>query len=172
MLRVSPQPWSRMLLTRDQEAPHDFDFVIGDWRVHHRRLKARLAGCNDWEAFEGLSSTRKTLGGFGNVEDNQIFIPGESYRAMAIRSFDRDTKSWSIWWLDGRVPGVLDVPVVGHFADGVGTFFAEDTLNALPIKIRFTWNSSSGNPRWDQAFSADGGVTWETNWEMEFVRLA
>lgn len=162
-----------MSLPLDQEAPHDFDFVIGDWRVHHRRLKARLSGCIEWEEFEGLSSTSRILGGFGNVEDNQIFLPNESYKAVAMRSFDRENRSWSIWWLDGRFPGVLDTPVVGRFTDGVGTFFAQDSLNGLPVEIRFTWyGATSGSPRWDQAFSADGGVTWETNWEMEFVRLA
>lgn len=161
-----------MPLPLDQNAPQDFDFVIGDWRVHHRRLKARLEGCKEWETFEGLSSTQKTLGGFGNVEDNQIFLPGETYRAVAIRSYDRDSQSWSIWWLDGRFPGALDVPVVGSFKDNVGTFFAQDVLNDLPIKIRFTWLiSSNGNPHWGQAFSADDGITWETNWEMEFVRF-
>jgi hypothetical protein len=161
-----------MPLPLDPDAPSDFDFVIGDWCVHHLRLKARLAGCTDWESFEGLSSTHKTLGGFGNVEDNRIFLPGGSYRAVAIRSFDSQACSWSIWWLDGRSPGALDTPVVGRFSDGVGTFFAEDIFNGLPIRIRFTWRTSSGgNPRWDQAFSADGGVTWEVNWKMEFVRL-
>lgn len=162
-----------MPLPLETDAPSDFDFEIGDWRVHHRRLKDRLAGCTDWETFEGLSSTRKTLGGFGNVEDNQIFLPGGSYRAIAIRSFDREARTWSIWWLDGRFPGTLDIPVVGQFRDGVGTFFADDTLNGVPIRIRFHWRiSPEGNPRWDQAFSPDGGVTWEVNWEMEFVRLA
>ncbi len=161
-----------MSLTIDEAAPHDFDFVIGDWTVHHRRLKTRLAGCTEWETFDGRSSTRKILGGFGNVEDNQIFLPNESYKAVAMRSFDRIYQTWSIWWLDGRFPGVLDTPVVGRFTDGVGTFFAEDSFNGHPIKIRFTWRSSTnGNPRWDQAFSADAGITWETNWEMEFVRL-
>ena len=161
-----------MSLPHEQEAPHDFDFIIGDWRVHHRRLKDRLTGCTEWETFKGLSSTQKTLGGYGNVEDNQIFLPSGNYRAVAVRSFDREAQSWSIWWLDGRFPGVIDTPVVGHFTDGVGAFFAEDSLNGLPIKIRFTWRqSSNGNPNWDQAFSADGGISWETNWEMEFFHL-
>jgi len=161
-----------MSLQLDETAPRDFDFAIGDWRVHHRRLKDRLAGCTEWEEFQGLSSTRKILGGFGNVEDNQILLPEESYRAVAVRSFDRDNQAWSIWWLGGRFPGALDTPVVGRFTDGVGTFFAEDALNGAPIQIRFTWRAAQGgNPRWDQAFSADGGATWEMNWEMEFVRL-
>lgn len=161
-----------MPLPLDPGPPSDFDFVIGDWHVHHRRLKARLTGCTEWESFDGLSSTHKTLGGFGNVEDNQIFLPGGSYRALALRSFDAQARSWSIWWLDGRSPGALDTPVVGRFTDGVGVFFAEDTLNGLPIRVRFTWRTSpEGHPRWDQAFSADQGATWEVNWEMEFVRL-
>ena len=25
--------------------------------------------------------------------------------------------------------------------------------------------------RWEQAFSADGGATWEVNWVMEFTRV-
>jgi hypothetical protein len=161
-----------MALPLDPHAPSDFDFVIGDWRVHHRRLKARLAGCTDWDSFDGLSSTHKVMGGLGNVEDNQIFLPGGGYRAVAIRSYDSQARAWSIWWLDGRSPCALDTPVVGRFSDGVGSFFADDTLEGLPIRIRFTWRiSAEGNPRWDQAFSPDGGVTWEVNWEMEFVRL-
>ena len=161
-----------MSLPPGEKAPHDFDFIIGDWRVHHRRLKDRLVGCTEWETFEGLSCTQEILGGLGNVEDNQIFLPGGNYRAAAIRSFNLQTQSWSIWWLDGRLPGVLDTPVVGSFTDGIGLFFAEDTLNGLPINIRFTWrNFPGGNPRWEQAFSADGGITWEANWEMEFVRI-
>lgn len=162
-----------MPLPLDPAAPTDFDFVVGDWRVLHRRLKERLVGCDTWETFEGLSSTRPTLGGFGNLEDNQIFLPDGPYRAVALRSFDPVNRAWSIWWLDGRFPGALDTPVVGRFEDGVGTFFADDTLNGRPIRIRFTWRTSpEGNPRWEQAFSADGGATWETNWEMTFLRLA
>ena len=162
-----------MPLPLDPDAPADFDFIIGDWRVHHRRLKERLAGSTDWNSFEGLSATHKTLGGFGNVEDNQLFMPGGSYRAIAVRSFDREAQSWSIWWLDGRSPGLLDTPVVGHFRDGVGLFYANDSHNGRPIKLRFTWHSpSDASPRWEQAFSADGGVTWETNWTMEFFRLS
>jgi hypothetical protein len=68
--------------------PSDFDFMIGDWRVHHRRLNSRLAGCTDWTEFTGESSTRKILGGFGNVEDNLLHFPDGDVRAVAVRSFD------------------------------------------------------------------------------------
>ena len=151
-------------------APTDFDFIIGDWCVRHRRLNSRLAACTDWTEFSGLSSTRKILGGFGNVEDNVLSFPDAEVRATAFRSFDPQTRTWAIWWLDGRAPHNLDVPVVGGFSGPVGVFFANDTLDGKPIKVRFTWNANPGsNPIWEQAFSGDAGTTWETNWVMEFA---
>ena len=151
---------------------NDFDFAIGDWTVKHRRLKERLAGCDDWVEFDGTMSTRTILGGDGNLEDNFIDFPGDPYLAIALRSFDRQTMQWSIWWLDGRNPGHLDVPVVGGFTQGKGLFYAKDQLNGQPIIVRFTWLSSDTTPRWEQAFSKDDGVTWETNWTMDFCRVA
>ncbi len=151
-------------------APTDFDFIIGRWTVHHRRLKQRLAGCTEWQAFSGISSTRKILGGFGNLEDNLLALPEGPYRAAALRSFDPATGQWAIWWLDQRRPHTLDVPVVGRFTDGLGRFFADDALDGRPIRVRFTWSprTHAGTPRWEQAFSADAGQTWETNWTMDF----
>jgi hypothetical protein len=152
-------------------APTDFDFILGDWDVRHRRLDSRLTGCTEWTEFAGTSSTRKILGGFGNVEDNVLHFPDGDVRAAAFRSFDPAAGTWAIWWLDHRAPHHLDVPVVGGFDDGLGTFFAQDTLEGRPIRIRFIWNpNAGGHPRWQQAFSADAGATWETNWTMEFVR--
>jgi hypothetical protein len=160
-----------MLLPLNPDAPHDFDFIVGDWQVRHRRLNARLVGCTDWTEFQGLSSTRPTLGGYGNVEDNLLHLPEGDVRALAMRSFDAASRSWSIWWLDARNPHRLDVPVVGRFAHGTGVFHAEDTLNGQPIRVRFVWRPNpGGRPTWEQAFSPDGGATWETNWTMEFTR--
>ena len=152
-------------------APNDFDFIVGDWTVKHERLRARLAGNDEWEQFDGLSSTVKTLGGFGNLEDNLLKYPSGDDRAVALRSFDTATGAWSIWWLDGRSPTSLDVPVAGTFENGIGIFHATDTLNGDPILFRFTGDSQPEAPTWEQAFSGDQGTTWETNWRMTFTSL-
>jgi len=162
-----------MPLPPDPAAPSDFDFIIGDWTVRHRRLDSRLTGCQDWTEFSGLSSTVKTLGGFGNLEDNLLHLPDGDVRAIAVRSYCAASQSWSIWWLDGRKPGALDVPVRGSFAHQVGLFYADDVLDGQAIRVRFTWTAAPGaHPRWEQAFSNDGGASWETNWTMEFVPRA
>ena len=153
--------------------PTDFDFMIGSWAVGHRRLNSRLTGCEEWTEFTGTSTTRKILRGFGNIEDNVLNFPEGSVHAAAVRSFEPKSKTWAIWWLDGRSPHNLDVPVVGQFAEGVGSFYADDAMNGKPIRVRFLWYPNSGSqPRWEQAFSIDGGSTWEVNWIMHFERIA
>ena len=158
---------------RHMSSADDFDFFIGDWRVHHRRLKARLAGCREWIEFEGSTTVRKILGGFGNVDDNLLDLPEGPYRATTLRSFDPATGLWSIWWLDGRRPHRLDTPVVGRFEDETGLFYADDGFDGMPIKVRFTWTLlDADTARWEQAFSADGGNSWDTNGTMAFVRIS
>jgi len=150
---------------------HDFDFLFGDWQVAHRRLDARLQGCTTWTAFAGRSTTRPILGGHGNVEDNVLGFPDGEVRAAAFRAFDPGRRRWAIWWLDARAPHHLDVPVVGGFDGATGTFLAEDVLDGRPIRVRFTWRRDDpARPVWEQAFSADGGASWETNWTMAFTR--
>jgi hypothetical protein len=152
---------------------NDFDFFIGSWRVKHRRLRERLAASNEWVEFEGTSTVWKILGGFGNIDDNVIDLPAGIYRAATLRAFDPEENQWSIWWLDSRNPCHLDAPVIGRFENGVGTFYAEDTFKGNPIRVRYLWTGvTSGTPHWEQAFSPDGGTSWETNWIMDFTRSA
>jgi hypothetical protein len=151
----------------------DFDFLIGDWTVSHQRLRERLVGADDWDAFPGTASCRKILGGLGNSDDNLLELPGDPYHAMTVRNFDSVSEEWSIWWFDGRFPASLEPPVRGSFQGGVGTFYAKDTYGGRPILVRFLWHVKDGEtPRWEQAFSADDGASWETNWTMDFDRLA
>ena len=157
--------------TAMQDHAHDFDFLVGKWKVHHRRLKERLAGSHDWVEFEGTSELWLTMGGHGTVDDNFIGLPGGAYRAMGTRGYDPKTQTWAIWWLDGRDPHTVGAPVMGNFQNGIGTFEGDDTFNGKPIKVRFTWSRiTAKTAHWEQAFSPDGGKSWEMNWAMDFTR--
>ena len=153
------------------QAPPDFDFLRGRWQVRHRRLVKRLAACTDWEVFDGQSELWLVMGGAGTVDDNVIDLPSGSYRALTLRNWDAATKNWQIWWLDGRYPAQIGTPMQGRFEDGTGSFYADEDFEGRPIRVRFLWlHTRSATPRWEQAFSTDGGQTWETNWEMDFSR--
>ena len=149
-----------------------FDFLVGRWRVHHRKLRRRLAGCTDWDEFEGELYSRPLLGGLGNIDENKLGDPSGAYEAVALRLFDPALRRWSIWWVDGR-RNLLEPPVHGDFRSGTGVFTGKDVLDGRPILIRFFWTGmETGRPRWEQAFSGDGGDTWETNWIMQLEPLA
>ena len=158
----------------DLSGLHDFDFLVGEWRVQHRRLKERLANSHEWQDFDGTCRNLPLMDGWGNVDENKINLPGDSYRGVGLRSYDPKTGQWAIWWVDSRSPhGAVDPPVKGTFAHGVGTFYADDTLRGTPIRVRFTWSKiTATSARWEQAFSPDGGKTWEVNWTMEFRRVS
>lgn len=152
---------------------HDWDWLVGTWNVKHRRLKARLAGSREWATFEGTSEMWLSMAGFGTLDDNVLQLPEGTYRAVTIRAFDPATRRWAIWWLDSRQPASIEPPVYGGFQNGVGLFVGDDTLNGKPIKVRFQWlDITPHSARWEQAFSPDGGATWETNWVMQFTRAA
>lgn len=151
---------------------HDFDFLIGSWRVFHQRLRERLAGNDEWQEFDGTCTMHTLLGGQGNVDDNVMNLPGGTYRGVGLRSFDPATRRWAIWWLDSRTAHTIDTPVIGSFDNGVGSFYADESFNGKPIRVRFRWtHTHTASPHWEQAFSPDGGATWEVNWKMRFVRV-
>ena len=158
-------------------AAHDFDFLMGPWRIRNTRLVRRLAGCHDWEVFDATGTAHALPGGIGNFDNftPQAWKPG--YVGMALRVFNPVTQRWSIYWLDNLtggldpVTGLLLPPVVGGFRGGVGLFEGEELFEGRPVRVRFEWTGMhAGAPRWQQAFSADGGATWEVNWVMEFAR--
>jgi hypothetical protein len=151
------------------DTARDFDFLMGRWQVHNRCLRGRLAGSEVWEEFEATHVARPLLDGMGNEDEFRTDHDG-GMTGMSFRFFDPDTRLWSIYWADSRRCGVLDPPVFGSFAGGIGIFEGADTFDGRPILVRFTWSRvKTRRPRWEQAFSADGGETWETNWIMDFT---
>lgn len=151
------------------QGAHDFDFLQGEWVIHHRRLKERLVGSTEWLAFETPFVMQPILGGLGNVD--QCRTQGEPFfEGVSLRLFDQADSLWRIYWVDSGGARLFP-PVVGSFAEKIGVFNGEDTCNGKPVLVTFEWNVQDPNqPIWQQAFSADGGQSWETNWYMNFHR--
>lgn len=160
--------------TSDHDGRHDFDFLHGQWRIRNERLKLRLSGSTDWEIFGATQVCQPLLGGMGNVDDfvSDWTRPGSSERfiGMTLRLFRPESRQWNIYWA-GNHDGTLEPPMTGAFADGVGTFQGIAEHEGQPVRVRFRWSRLGGNAaHWQQAFSADDGNTWETNWHMWFRR--
>ena len=139
--------------------------------MRNRRLAARLRGSEDWQEFEAAVVNWPILGGIGNVDTYETVMPdGTPVNAASLRIFNPATGLWSIHWADDRRCELFP-PTIGRFAGGIGRFDGDDLENGVPVRVRFVWSDiTTASARWQQAFSADGGVTWETNWIMEFRR--
>lgn len=149
-----------------------FDFLLGRWDVRHRKLRRRLAGCGDWDMFDGSLDVGSILGGLGNFDVNRLDDPAGEYEAHSLRLYNPAARNWSIWWLDARAPGIGS-PVVGNFAGAKGSFFNEELFEQRPVRVRTTYEPlTRDHAQWTQAFSADDGATWEVNWIMDFRRAA
>lgn len=148
----------------------DFDFLIGRWDVRHERLKARLRGSTEWETFASVAEARLLPGGVGNVDHIDLGAWRPALVGVTVRLFEPAKDRWSIHWTD-NVRGVFDPPMIGAFVDGVGIFEGDDEHEGMPVRVRFRWtHETPRTARWEQAFSTDGGATWETNWIMNFTR--
>jgi len=156
----------------------DFDFEIGDWLVENRRMTKPVEADSPWESFRSVVHMEKLPGGIGNFD---TFVAPEwrpGWMGMAIRAYNGETGLWSIFLLNSRNGGIvsatghLDVPVVGKFKNGIGTFEGDDVVSGVKLRCRYTWNKTDPeHPKWQQDFSYDGGKTWVPNWFMTYSRL-
>jgi len=155
-----------------------FDFLLGNWRVHNRRLTRRFARCDEWEVFDAVQTNQALPGDIGNIDDFVAATWRPDYVGLSLRLFNPQTGLWSIYWLDNRTggldaAGILTPPVVGRFDGGTGIFTGDDIVDGQPIRVRYTWSDvDSARPRWEQAMSVDGGFSWEMNWSMEFEKFS
>ena len=167
-LRLRPAAQSPLQLTGPRPSPRDFDFLQGTWRIQNRRLRQRNAGSNDWDEFPAECRFWTLLDGVANVDE--FDCPARGFKGMSLRALDLTTGIWSIWWINST-KGTLLPSVRGGFVGDAGSFIGEDIDDGRPILARFTWHRDPQAPRWEQAFSYDGGESWEVNWIMEFMKV-
>lgn len=150
----------------------NFDFLAGEWDIRHRQLDNWLAGSDNWQEFGGRSTSHPILGGIGNVDEVTMEHADGTVRGMTLRLFNPETRYWSIYWANSKT-GVLDAPMRGRFSNGVGTFYNHEHFKDQWVISRFIWSGITATScRWEQAFSVDGGSTWETNWSMDHTRTS
>jgi len=150
----------------------DFDFNIGVWKTHVSRLVHPLTGSHTWTGYDGTSLVHTVWQGRADLFELEVAGPAGRIEALGLRLYNPKTHQWSLNWANSR-DGVMTTPsVVGGFKDGVGEFTDEETLNGKPIRVRNRFFDIRPNSsRFEQAFSGDGGKTWETNWIMTFDRI-
>lgn len=155
-----------LALTPGRAKPGEFDFLIGEWRIDHRRLKSPGV----WDAFAGEATCWTVWQGAGLIEE--LRIPARDFTGMGVRLIDVENGVWSDVWVNAK-SGVLRGPgMMGGFVNGEGWFVADEMDGDKPIKVRGIWESITGSAHgWRQSVSRDGGATWEDNWLMDWTKI-
>jgi hypothetical protein len=156
-----------------RDGAHDFDFVIGDWKAHVRRLPDRLNGSTTWIEYDGISRHKKILDSNANFEEFEVDgrEKGQHIKGQTLRLYNPESHQWSIYLVDVD-KGVLNVPpVVGQFMGRRGEFYDQEDYKGRAILVRYVWSDiSPQSARMEQSFSDDGGKSWEVNWICELSR--
>jgi hypothetical protein len=155
--------------TADHDGSHDFDPLIGSWTYHLKRRLHPLTGSNQWVEFEGSGTCHKVFDG-AQIDQGEWNGPAGRIVGLTLRVYNPQSHQWRLYW-DNQKAGVLDPPQVGEFKNGVGEFFAQDTINGKTILLRFRWTNLATTPHFEQSFSDDGGKTWEVNWITDQTRV-
>jgi hypothetical protein len=154
------------------DGQHDFDFEFGSWHAHLRRLLHPLSGSHSWVEYDGTSVVHKIWNGRGNMGELEVGNSSSHIEGLTLRLYNPQSHQWSIYWSNSQ-DGALSTPMTGQFANGRGTFFGQDSFQGRAIFVRFVFSDFTATSfRLEQAFSADGGTSWEPNWIATFKRSA
>lgn len=149
---------------------HDFDWDIGTWKIHQRRLLHPLTGSTTWVEYDGTDAVQKIWDGAnsGKIESNG---PAGHLELYTLRLYNPDAHQWNIYFTN-NASGTMSTPVIGEFKNGRGEFYDQETYNGKSILVRFrVYDITANTCRFDQSFSADGGKTWETNFIVTETRV-
>lgn len=153
----------------DHDGAHDYDFISGrKWSIHGRKRVGRFIHSTQWEEMDGFENSRR-VGETGMIEDTWFPQWRPNYKLLILRLYDASTKRWSIY--DAHNPQSVSPPLYGQFHSGLGVFVGDDTIDNVPVKVRYTWTCDWTHPRFQQELSNDAGKTWEIDWQMEFTEV-
>ena len=156
---------------KERDGQHDFDFEIGTWKTHLKRLLHPLTGSTTWVEYEGTSVVRKVWGGRANLLELDADGPAGHIQGLSLRLYNPQSHQWSLNFSNAAA-GTLSQPTIGEFKNGRGEFFDQETLNGRAILVRFVISDITPTScRFEQSFSDDGGKTWEVNWIATDTRM-
>ncbi len=154
-----------------RDGQHDFDFEIGTWQTHLRRRQHPLTGSTTWIEYDGKSYIRKIWDGRANLVELEVDGPTGHIEGLSLRLYNPESHQWSLNFASSA-GGSMSVPTVGEFQSGHGEFYDQEPFKGRMILVRNVFSDITANSyRFEQAFSDDGGKTWEINWIAVDTRI-
>jgi hypothetical protein len=152
------------------DGQHDFDFEFGSWRATVKRLRDPFAEKQEWVEYTGPSVVRPVWDGRANLGEIDLAGPAGKIRGLSMRLYDPTTHEWRIHWANSN-EGLIGAAMVGGFRSGRGEFYNQEVAGGHTVFVRFIFSDITKRTfKLEQAFSSDGGRTWQPNWLASFER--
>jgi hypothetical protein len=165
---AAPKATPEMPALRDGQ--RDFDFLLGKWKYHLKRLEHPLTGSTTWVEFDGTGFCRPVWNGNAQIDELEVDGPSGHVQGLTLRLYNPQSHQWNLNWANAK-DGTLGPPTIGSFKNGRGEFYDQETFNGRAILVRYLWSDiTPASAHFEQSFSDDGGKTWETNWITTQVR--
>jgi hypothetical protein len=157
---------------QQHDGSHDFDWEVGVWNTHLRVLRQSSDGATAWVTYRGTSNVIPLWNCRGNMVELEVTGPdGRHLQAINLRLYDPASRQWSLNFANVAT-GVLGVPTIGEFHNGVGTFYDQEPIGGREVLVRNVWSNITPNSaHFAQAVSDDGGRTWKVNWIADDTRV-
>jgi hypothetical protein len=151
--------------------PNDFDFEIGTFKSHSTRLLNPLTGSTKWIETDGTTVVNRIWGGRANLADVHIEPPSGPIDFLALRWYSPTAGQWFLAFANAA-NGTLGVPMAGIFKNGRVDFYDAEPVDGKATLVHFAiWPTSENSGASEQAFSPDGGQTWEVNYKTQYTRV-
>jgi len=170
----SPPPAAVRGAPAQHDGQHDFDYLLGSWKIHLKKMVHPLTGSTEWVEYDGTTVCKKVWDGRAELEEFSVYNREKNLHieGLALRLYNPQSHQWSIYWATPSLGAIGGPPVVGEFKGGRGEFYDQEPFNGRVILTRYVWtNTTTQAPHFEQQYSDDGGKTWETNWITEQTKV-
>jgi len=151
----------------ERDGQHDFDFIFGRWKIHTR---ARAHGSNTWTDYNGVGTYQKIWDGRAVLNEFETDGQAGHIEGLGVQTYNPKSHQWSLYWVDSS-EGILGVPLIGQFKDGLGAFYSQDTIDGKAMLVSYVWSKmTKSSAHFEESLSEDGGKTWEAIWISDMAR--
>jgi len=155
------------------DGQHDFDFNIGVWHTHIKRVLDPFASSSESVELNGTVTVRKVWDGKAELEEIEADGPKGHWEGLTLFLYNPNAHQWSQSFVNSKV-GTLSWSSsnVGEFKNGRVVLVGQDTVNNRMILVRAVWSDiKPESHQYEESYSNDGGATWVRSFIAKLTRL-
>ncbi len=154
-----------------QAISHDFDFNVGVWRTHIKRVLEPLSGSDKSVELNGTVTVRNVWDGRAQIEKIEADGPQTRLEGTTLFLYNPTAHQWSQTFASSKT-GILELPLIGAFQNGRGELFCQDTVDGRSVLVRGVWSDiAADSHHFEISYSDDGGKSWVPAFIANLTRI-